>query len=162
MAERYTHSHSLRVVGQVLQQRALDVFELKYSDGKFFLQCGGPVSPYLDLREFSYSLAEIAALDAGSKTHRRASFKLVKFESLPEILRTIGRRIDDRNGQLLRICNADVPSGHELITIEYRTREKGRHVEELVLAEIGDHAMRLYKNRSRSFAGDSRGGNRSA
>lgn len=162
MAGHYTHSHSLRVVGQVLQQRALDVFELKYSAGQFFLQCGGPVPPYLDLLEFSHSMAEIGALDAESRTRRRDSFKLVKFESLPEILRTIGRRIDDRNGQLLRICNADVPSGLDLITIEYLTREKGRHVEELVLADIGDHAMRLYKNRSRSFTNDSRGGNRSA
>ena len=162
MAGHYTHSHSLRVVGQVLEQRALDVFELKYSDGKFCLQCGGPLPPYLDLLEFSYSMEEIGALDAQARVHRRAPFTLVKFESLPEILRTIGRRIDDRNGELLRVCNADVPSRHELITIEYRTRDKGRHVEELLLSAIGDHALRLYKNRSRDFGNESSGGNRSA
>ena len=162
MAGRYPHSHSLRIVGQMLEQRALEVFELKYTDSRVFLQCGGPVAPFLDLLEFSYSMEEIGALAAAARAHRRASFKLVKFESLPEILRTIGQRIDDWNGELLRICNADFPSRHEVITIEYRTRDRGRQVEELALGAIGDHAMRLYKNRSRSLGSKLRGGNGSA
>jgi hypothetical protein len=162
MARHYTHSQSLRVVGQMLQCRALEVFELKYSDGNFHVQCGGPVPPYLDLLEFNYSLAEIEAWDAEAKSYRQGSFHLVKFESLPEILRTIGRRIDDQNGQLLRICNAGVPFRHETILIEYRTLDKGWQDEELVLPAISDHAMRLYKNRSRTFGDSSSGGGGSA
>jgi hypothetical protein len=145
------HSNSLRVVGQVLQERGLDLFDLKYSDDRILLQCGGPIPPYLDLVELSYSLAEIRALDDRARANRGASGQLVNFESLPEIFRAIGRRIDDQQGRLLRVCNADFPSLQDSITVEYQTRDKRHHVEELFIAAVGDHAMRMYKHRSRNF-----------
>lgn len=145
-------SNSLRVIGQVLQRRGLDLFDLKYSDDEFFLQCGGPSPPYLDLIEFSCSLAEVEKLDAQSRAARGASFKLVNFESLPEVFRAIGRRIDDRDGQLLRVCNSDLPIFPDSITIEYHTRDKRRHVEKFFLASMSEHALRMYKTRARRFA----------
>lgn len=151
MAQHCTHSTLLRVVGQVLQERGLDLFEVKYSDDRVFLQCGGLNPPYLDLVELSYSLAEIRVLDDVAKTNRAASSKLVDFESLPEIFRAIGRRVDDRQGRLLRLCNAALPSLQESITVEYHTRDKGRQIEELFVAAVGDEAMRMYKRRSRRF-----------
>lgn len=156
MAGRYAYANSLRVVGQLLQQRDLDVFDLKHGANEFFLQCGSPIPPYLHLTEFSCSVAEIKALDAKARAHRDGSFKRVDFESLPEIFRAIGRRLDERDGQLLRLCNADFPSRHESITVEYRTRDQRRHFEELIVAALGDQAMRMYKNRLRSHVNPSR------
>jgi hypothetical protein len=145
-------SHSLRVIGQVLQQRGLDLFDLKYSGNAFFLQCGGPRPPYLNLVEFSCSLAEVEKFDAQSRAARGSSFKLVNFESLPEIFRAIGRRIDDRDGQLLRVGNDDLPIFPDSITVEYYTRDRQRHVEKLFLASMSEHALRMYKARARRFA----------
>jgi hypothetical protein len=150
MAISHALSHSLRVIGQVLQQRGLDVFDLKHSGNEFFLQCGGPMPPYLDLVEFRYTLAEIESLDRKARATRGASLKLVNVQTLPEILRAIGRRIDDQDGHLLRLCNSDFPSFIESFTIEYRTPDKDRRVEKLFMAATGDHAMRLYKSRSRN------------
>jgi len=152
MAGHYTYATSLRVVGQLLQQRNLDLFELNYFDHECFLRCGGPIPPYLDLLQFSHSLEELNALDGQARANRGASFGLVNFQSLPEILRAVGHRIDEQEGQLLRICNADSPSLNDWVTIEYRTRDKKRHVEEFVVAALGDQAMRMYKHRLRSRA----------
>jgi len=152
MDTRYRLSHSLRVIGQVLQQRGLDLFDLKYSDQKFFLKCGGPNPPYLNLVEFSCSLAEVEKFGAQSRAARGSSFKLVNFESLPEIFRAIGRRIDDRDGQLLRVCNSDLPIFPDSITVEYHTGDRGRQVEKFFLASISEHALRMYKTRARRFA----------
>ncbi len=152
MVARYPLSNSLRVIGQVLEQRRLDLFDLEYSDTKVFVQCGGPTPPYLDLVELSYSLAEIKDLDAQARASRSASHTLVSFDSLPEIFRAIGRRIDDQDGQLLRVCNSVFPSSQDSITIEYRTRDKRRHVEELFVVAVRDHAMRMYKKRAQRFA----------
>jgi hypothetical protein len=152
MDTRYRLSHSLRVIGQVLQQRGLDLFDLKYSDKEFFLQCGGPSPPYLNLIEFSCSLAEIEELDAQSRAARGSSFKLVNFESLPEVFRAIGRRIDERDGRLLRVCNSDLPIFPDSITVEYHTGDRGRQVEKFFLASISEHALRMYKTRARRFA----------
>jgi hypothetical protein len=151
MDTQYRLSHSLRVIGQVLQQRGLDLFDLKYWDQEFFLQCGGPSPPYLNLVEFSCSVAEVEKLDAQSRAARGSLFKLVNFESLPEILRAIGRRIDDRDGQLLRVCNSDLPIFPDSITVEYHTGDRGRQVEKFFLASVGEHALRMYKTRARRF-----------
>ncbi len=145
-------SNSLRVIGQVLQRRGLDFYDLKYSDDEFFLQCGGPSPPYLDLIEFSCSLAEVEKLDAQSRAARGASSKLVNFDSLPEVFRAIGRRIDDRNGQLLRVCNSDLPIFPDSITVEYHTHDKRRHVETFFLAAMSKHALRMYKTRARRYS----------
>ena len=148
MAVRRTLSNSLRVIGQVLQQRGLDLFDLKHSGDEFFLQCGGPMPPYLDLVEFRYTSAQLEALDSDARIGRGASLKLVNFQSLPEILREIGRRIDNQGGHLLRLCNSDFPFFRESFTIEYRTGDKHRQIEQLIIA--GDHAARMYKSRSRN------------
>ncbi|MGH7854325.1 MAG: hypothetical protein ACREP3_12840 [Candidatus Binatia bacterium] len=128
------------------------MFDLKCSDGEFFLQCGGPSPPYLDLVEFSCSLAEVEKLDTQSRAARGSSFKLVNFESLPEVFRAIGRRIDDRDGQLLRVCNSDLPFFPDSVTVEYHTRDRRRHVEKFFLSSMSEHALRMYKTRARRFA----------
>ena len=51
-------------------------------------------------------MTEIRALDVEAKANRRESFKLVNFEGLPEILRTLGRRIDESHARLLRVSNS--------------------------------------------------------
>jgi hypothetical protein len=146
-------SKALRVIGQVLQQRSLEFFDLRYSDENFFLQCGGPTPPYLDLVEFSCSREEIERFDAQARRARSASFKVVNFESLPEIFRAIGDRIDGRHGHFLRACNSDPPVSPDSITIEYRTRDRREHVEKILLAAAGKHALDMYRARAHRTSG---------
>ena len=148
MVTRYDFSSSLRVIGQALQQRGIDLFDLRCSDGEFFLQCGGTIPPYLDLIRFNFSLAEIKGLELKAKSRRGDAFHLVNFQSIPEIFRAIGRRIDDRGDRLLRIYSSDRDSV-DAITIEFQTSDRRYHREEVDLTTAGDHAMRMYTKRSR-------------
>lgn len=152
MAAHSTMSNALRVIGQVLQQQGLDLFDLKFVDDEFVLQCGGPRPPYLDLVEFSCSLAQVKNLDAQASAARGAAFRPVNFEGLPEVFRAIGRRIDDRRGQLLRVGNSDLPIFPDSITVEYQTRDRRRHVEKFFTASVREHALRMYKTRAGRFA----------
>jgi hypothetical protein len=147
----YPCSKFLRVIGQLLEQQHLDLFDLRFLGDEISMQCGGPIPPYLDLIDLNYSLAQIKALDHQAKAGRQPSFSLVSFDGLPETLRTVGRRIDEEGGQLLRVCNSSLAS-YESITIEYRTRDRNRHEEEMLTSAIRDHAMRMYKKRASVLA----------
>jgi hypothetical protein len=151
MATRYDFSSSLRVIGQELQNRGIDLFDLRCSDSKFFLQCGATTTPYLELVKFNYSLAQIKALELKAKNRRGNAFNLVNFESMPEVLRAIGCRIDDQGGQLLRAYSSD-RDRVDTITIEFQTTDRRGHREELYLTAAADHAMRMYNKRLRDFA----------
>ena len=151
MLTEYPCSNVLRVVGQLLEQQGLDLFDLQFLDDEISVQCGGPIAPYLDLIELNYSLMQIKALDHQAKMRRRPSFSLVSFDGLPETLRAVGRRIDEEGGQLLRVCNSS-PASHESITIEYRTHDRSRHEEEILTNTIHHQALRMYKKRSSVLA----------
>jgi hypothetical protein len=142
-------SKTLRVIGQLLEKRGIDVFELKCLDDEFSVLCGDPMPPHLNLVELRFSLAEIQAHDAQAKGNRQDTFKLVDFQSLPEILRTLGRHVDDLRGRVLRISNSESTVSHYSITLEYQTRDGQRHSEEFSTAAISDHALRMYKARTR-------------
>jgi len=87
MASRDQFSKTLRVVGQVLEERRIDLFDLKCFGDEFHLQCGDPMPPHLNLVEVRYSAAEIDALDRAARRNRQGSVQFVNFDGLPEILR---------------------------------------------------------------------------
>ena len=66
-----------------------------------------------------------------------------------EILRALGRRIDESQARLLRVSNSDPVIPFDSIKIEYQTRDGQRHAEEFLTGAIGDQALRMYKERSR-------------
>jgi hypothetical protein len=149
MASRHVYSRILRTVGQALEKRHIDLFDLRCYQNEFFLQCGDPTPPHLSLVELRYTLADLDDLDLDARDNRAGSFKLVDFEGLPEILRALGRRVEESGGQLLRICNSESTNPYSLIQLQYQTRDGERRVEELHTAAIGDYAMRMYKERTR-------------
>ena len=149
MASRHVYSRILRTIGQALEKRNIDLFDLRCHQNEFFLQCGDPTPPHLSLVELRYTLADLDDLDLDARDNRASSFKLVNFEGLPEILRALGRRVEESGGQLLRICNSESSSSDGVIQLEYQTRDGGRHMEELHVASVEDYAMRMYKERTR-------------
>jgi hypothetical protein len=146
---KIAYSRVLRTVGQALEKRRIDLFDLRCHQDKYFLQCGDPTPPHLSLVELRYTLADLHDLDLDARDNRAGSFKLVNFEGLPEILRALGRRVEEMNAQLLRICNSESFSPYGLIQLQYQTRAGEQHVEELRTAGVGDYAMRMYKERTR-------------
>ena len=149
MASKYPYSRALRTVGQALEKRRIDLFDLRWFQNKYFLQCGDPTPPHLSLVELRYTVADLQDLDLDARDHRAHSFKPVNFEGLPEILRALGRRVEEKDGQLSRICNSESSGTYSLIQLEYQTRDGQRQVEELRTAAVCDYAMRMHKERTR-------------
>jgi len=150
MATRHGYARVLRTLGQALETRGIDLFDLRCNQNDFYLQCGDPTPPYLSLVELRYSLGDLNDLDLDARAHRGSSFKFVNFEGLPEILRAVGRRLEEKDGQLVRICNSDPSVPQSSIELEYQTRDGRKHVEDLHGAALGDDAMHMYKERLRS------------
>ncbi|MGE5061559.1 MAG: hypothetical protein ACM3N3_20120 [Betaproteobacteria bacterium] len=148
MSSLETTSKTLRVIGQVLEKNGIDLFELRYNGDEYRLLCGDPEPPHLRLVEMSYFHEEIGALDAAAKNQRKERFTLVNFESLPEILRVAGRRVDEQRGRLVRIGNSDGSISVDAIRLDYRTRDGRLHSEEIALSSACDLALRMYKERS--------------
>jgi len=58
-----------------------------------------------------------------------------------------GQHIDDQGAHLFRLGNADSVSFDDSITVEYQTRDRRRCIEELLISDIADHSIRMYKSR---------------
>jgi hypothetical protein len=149
MASKHPYSRALRTVGQALEKRRIDLFDLRCFQNEYFLQCGDPTPPHLSLVELRYTVADLQDLDLDARDHRADSLKLVNFEGLPEILRALGRRVEEKDGQLSRICNSEATDAYSSIQLEYQTRDGQRQVEELRTAAVCDYAMRMHKERTR-------------
>ena len=156
MASRDQFSKTLRVVGQVLKERRIDLFDLKCFGDEFHLQCGDPMPPHLNLVEVRYSAAEIDALDRAARRNRQGSVQFVNFDGLPEILRALGHRVDLSNGRLLRVNNSDSSIPFDSIKIEYQTHNGKLHAEEFLSGNVCQQAILMYKYHSRRGDGSVR------
>jgi hypothetical protein len=143
------YSSALRSIGQALERADIDAFDLKCDNDEFRLQCGDPTPPNLSLIELRYSLEDIERLEVEGRAKRGDSFRTVDFDGLPQILRTLGRYVDNRGGGLLRICNSDASAPAGAIKIEYTSRDGQLKAEELSMASIYQHSVQMYQERTR-------------
>jgi len=151
MAKRYDHSKSLRIIGQELVKRGIDLFELRCLRSEYYLQCGDPTPPYIGLIELSFTDDDLISLEVAAVSQRGGAFKFVDFEGLPEILRAAGRHIESKDGMLLRISNTE--SGeNDTLRLEYESPDGRNHLEEVPLVELAETARRMYKERARGAA----------
>jgi hypothetical protein len=149
MARRHDHSKSLRVIGQELVKRGIDLFELRCLRTEYYLQCGDPTPPHVGLIEISFTDDDIVSLELAAASQRGGAFKFVQFEGLPEILRAAGRYIENKEGMLLRISNTESADEGDTLRLEYEDRDRRSHVEDVPLTELAETARRMYKERAR-------------
>ena len=153
MSARYSESRSLRTIGQELKRRGIDLFELRCLRTEYYLQCGDPNPPYVGLLEITFSDDDIASLDSVAASNRGNGPNFVDFEALPEVLRAIGRYVENKEGKLLRISSPVSLSDDDTMRLEYDGRDGRVHVEQLPISALAEIAMRMYKERSRANAG---------
>ncbi len=150
MASRYSESRALRTIGQELKRRGIDLFELRCLRKEYYLQCGDPNPPYVGLLELTFSDDEIDSLDNGAAGGRGNGPNFVDFEALPEVLRAIGRCVENKEGSLLRISCSISSIDDDTVRLEYDGRDGRVHVEQLPVSALAEIAMRMYKERSRA------------
>jgi len=148
MVFKHSYSTALRCIGQLLEQRDIVAFELKYEKDEFCLQCGGASSD-LALVNLSVSERKISSIEALGRVKRGRLSKSPDFNSLSETLRAVGRYVDDKRGHLCRICNADsCDPTDDFINLEYKDFRGQLRVEKFAAASLYERLTSMYKERS--------------
>jgi hypothetical protein len=143
----YVHDYAaaLRSIGQALEKQHIEVFEIKHHGSEFFLQCGDPNPPYINLLTLRYSVKDLEALDVNGRTKRGQSGVGTELSSLPETLRGVGKYLESKNAQLVRFCNTATfePS----VELEYENSDRTVRSEKLSAGFILGVCTRMYQNR---------------
>ena len=142
-----SYAGAFRCIGQELQRQNIEVFELKSHADEFRLQCGDPDPPYTGLIEMMFSKEKIQMIDREGRRRRGQSTGEIRFDSIPEILRTVGAYID-RKGGYLRWLNNSGSSSDAALELEYQTRAGQVQVETLTMSFIRDACVRMYQRRT--------------
>ena len=93
--------------------------------------------------EHTYTVADIDELDQAGAAHRYSASRIPDIYSLAERLRTIGRIVDSRDGQLIKVI-----MDMDAVKFEYRDRE-----DKVCLAEYSNFV--LYKLQQEYYSGRS-------
>jgi hypothetical protein len=139
------YSNALRCIGQALEKSDIEDFDLKYDGGAFRLECGDPIPPYLRLIEVRYAFDDIRSLERQGRAKRGRACESLKFDSLAELMRTLGAHVDKKRGHLRRICSRDSTLPHGSVKLEYQTGND-LHVETFSMISIHEIMARMSRN----------------
>jgi hypothetical protein len=142
------YAGALRCIGQALQSHSIEVFELKSDANEFRVEGADPNPPFTGLIKLNFSIDDIKILDREGQARRRRSKSDFRFDNLPEILRAVGKYIDDKRAALRWINNCCL-SDQDEIEIEYQTRDGDIQAETLSVSAIREIAVDMYKKRTR-------------
>ena len=156
---KYYDQH-LRVIGQALETKRINVFKLK-SDGDRYVVHGTPEKdPSLraklrDWRErirghppassLSYSMPDIDRLEREARSKRAKADRLPDFYSLSNTLRTLGSYLDSKGADLLEIHKRPLT-----VTILYQDKDGHPGVEERSIASFYNLFVNLHGQRVRN------------
>ena len=140
---------ALRCIGQALQSQNIEVFELQCDANDFRVQGANPDQSDTGLIELSFKLDDIKILDREGQGRRRRSKSEFRFDSLSEILRAVGKYLDDKHGSQLRRLNNCCLSDQDEVEIDYHTRSGDVRSETLSMSAIREIAVNMYKKRTR-------------
>jgi hypothetical protein len=143
------YAGALRCIGQALQSHSIEVFELKSDANEFRVEGADPNPPFTGLIKLNFSIDDIKILDREGQARRRRSKSDFRFDNLPEILRAVGKYVDDKRAAQLRRINNCCLSDQDEIEIEYQTRAGDIRAETLSMSAIREIAVDMYKKRTR-------------
>ena len=148
MLYRPPYANALRCIGQSLESHNIDLFELIITEaGEFIVECGDPNPPYTGVLKLQFTIDSITIIDRENQARRRQMKSELRFDSLPEILRAIGKYVDSKRAELRRLNNW-CPSEAGDVEVEYQTRAGGVQSETLDMSLIREVAVNMYKRRN--------------
>ena len=142
------YANALRCIGQELESRDIEVFEVKNHANEFRVRAGDPNFPYTGLIDIRLSAEQIEVLDRRGQARRSNSNEEMKFDSIPNMLRAVGEYID-KHGYLRRVDNSCPPIADQLpMEVEYQTRTGDIRLETLPMSIIREASVSMYKRRA--------------
>ena len=157
---RKAYDQELRVIGQALEAKGIDVFELK-SEGDRYIVKGNTrkvsslIGKIRDWRERihgeslagsnSYSHLDIERLERAGRSKRRNPDRLPDFYSVSNTLRTVGSYLDAKQGELLEIQKRPLS-----VTLLYQDKDGHPEFEERSIASFYNLFLALHGKRRKS------------
>jgi hypothetical protein len=142
-----SYAAAFRCIGQELQSQNIEVFELRSRADVFRVQYGDPNPPYTGIKELVFSKETLQMIDRDGRRRRGQSTGEIRFDSIAEMLRTVGQYIDTKLGHLRWINNSG-SSSDAAFELEYQTRAGQVQVETLTMSFIRDASVRMYQRRT--------------
>jgi hypothetical protein len=145
LATELSYSHTLRCIGQKLEQLDLKSFEIKYQDEIYFVQAwhkGTSVSGDVKHR---YTQDELKELEFEMRKRRRPIVRHANPLKLSQILRTAGHYVDHVGGQLIRVEWQRQSGKVQSITLQYEASEADRKESGDAPGTIEEVTVHVYK-----------------
>jgi hypothetical protein len=145
LATELSYAHTLRCIGQKLEQLDLKSFEIKYQDEIYFVQArhkGTSVSGDVKHR---YTQDELKELEFEMRKIRRPIVGRANPLKLSQMLRLAGHYVDHIGGRLLRVEWQRQSGKIQSITIQYEASEADRNEAGSDPGTIEEVCVHVYK-----------------
>lgn len=143
----FSYAGALRCIGQELQERNIELFELECHAGGFRAQCGDPNPPYTKLIELVFSNESIQRIDREGRAQRGRARGEIRFDGIPEVLRAAGDYVDKKAGRLRYISNGDASSDGALL-VKFQSRTGDIESKSLTASFLRETCVEMHKRRS--------------
>ncbi|MBM2803724.1 MAG: hypothetical protein HW419_1617 [Deltaproteobacteria bacterium] len=171
MAQEFSLSQSLRLVGQMLEPLNVESFALRVDSEKVSVRAQRRVErqapaqdltlrdvwqvfrrkktdtvqesqPSFETVELNYTYDDIKRLDNDGQSNKRATGGRPDAHALSQILRAVGAYVDQKQGKLLSVTK----EGQDL-TIEYESMSKQAMTETFTVSSLYDFWIKMYLRR---------------
>jgi hypothetical protein len=126
LATELSYSHTLRCIGQKLEQLDLKAFEIKYQDEIYFIQAWHKGTSVSEEVKHRYTQDEMKELEFEMRKRRRPVVGRANPLKLSQVLRLAGHYVDHIGGRLLRVEWQRQTGKVQSITIQYEASEADR------------------------------------
>ena len=159
MNSRKSYDHQLRAIGQSLEARRINTFELKVEGERYIVRGDPEKDPSLKARlrdwkerirgqslgsPISYADADLDLLERQGRSQRNKLKRLPDFYSLSNTLRTVGAYLDQKSAELLEIHKRPLS-----MTLLYQNQNGHPDVEERSIASFYNLFLDLYGKRGK-------------
>jgi hypothetical protein len=163
LSNRRSYNQDLRAIGQALEARRINVFELK-AQGNQYVARGNPdkdISVLGTLRNWrermsgpalgsaiSFAVSDLERLDKQGKAKRTKANRLPDFYSLSNSLRTVGSYLEAKGAELL-----EIHKGSLNVALLYQDKNGHPNLEERPIASFYNLFLGLHSNRGKTNLG---------
>ena len=140
---------ALRCIGQDLERRGIQAFDIQFDGSKYLAQCSYQKPPATTPVTLTYTVADLDESDQVGEERRGAEAPEQDFLNLVQIFRTVGGYLDRNEARLVRITNNQPTNNASPCKVEYVTREGERMVDDRAGAAIYDLCVAMYKQRGK-------------
>jgi hypothetical protein len=173
MAHNAQYAQLLRPIGQMLEGLGVESFSLEVEGDDFVVRGQRPheappktsdvrtfrvlwqrirgkhpdakpaAAPSSGVLELRYTAEDVEQMERAGREKRGTASGTPEAHALSQVLRATGDFVDQKQGRLIALKKED-----QTLTIEYESALKRRMTEELAVATLYDHWVRMYLKRS--------------